>query len=99
MSHPTYPDELLEILGDELGAVVRDDAGPLAGEPLTPPLDDHLDLGLDHALADLPVDDEPAPAVQQAAEVEEGPGDVDVRIVDVRVLVRPKGLLEAFAFE
>src|SRR4051812_7312328 len=99
MSHSTYPDELLEIPGDEPGAVVRDDAGPLAGKPLPPPRDDRLDLGLDHALADLPVDDEPAAAVQQAAEVEEGPGDVDVRDVDVPVLVRPKGLLEALALE
>jgi hypothetical protein len=45
------------------------------------------------------VDNEPVTAVEQAAEVEEGPGNVDVRDVDVPVFVRPKGLLEAFPFE
>src|SRR6478736_5619503 len=98
MSHSADSDELLEILGDELRPVVRDDPGPRVGIPLACPLDDRLDLGLRHALADLPVDDEPAAAVEQATEVEERPGDVDVRDVDVPVLVGPKGLLEALAF-
>jgi len=29
--HPTYPDEILEVPGDELRAVVRDDAGRSPG--------------------------------------------------------------------
>src|SRR6185437_10603710 len=95
MSHSANPDELLEILGDELRPVVRDDPGPLAGEALAGPLDDRLDLGLGHALADLPVDDEPAAAIEEAAEVEEDAGDVEVRDIDVPVLVGPQGLVEA----
>ena len=96
MSHSADPDELLEVLGDELRPVVRDDPGPRIGIPLAGPLDDRLDLGFGHALADLPVDDEPAAAIEQAAEVEERAGDVDVGDIDVPVLVGPKRLLEAF---
>src|SRR5262249_53407520 len=44
-----------------------------------------------------PGDDEPAAAVEQAAEVEEGPGDVDVGDVDVPVLMGPQRLVEALA--
>ncbi len=97
MSHSTDSEELLEVPGDELRAVVRDDSRSRAGEPLAGPLDDRLDIGLGHAFADLPVDDVTAAAVEQAAEVEEGPGDVDVRDVDVPVLVRAQRLLEPLA--
>lgn len=99
MSHAADPDELLEVPGDELRPVVRDDPGPLAGEAFAGPLEDRLDLGFGHALAELPVDDEPAAAVEQAAEVEEGAGDVDVGDVDVPVLVRLQRLHEALSFE
>src|SRR5215471_9906258 len=98
MSHSADPDELLEILGEELRPVVRDDPRPLAGEALASPLEDRLDLGLGHALAELPVDEEPAVAIEEAAEVKERPGDVDVRDVDVPVLVGSQRLLEALAF-
>src|ERR1700739_3487376 len=96
MSYSAYHDEFLEVLGDELWAVVRDDPGPRVGMPLAGPLDDRLDLGFGHALTDLPVDDEPAASVEQAAEVEECAGDVDVGDVDVPVLMHPERLLEAF---
>src|SRR6516165_12099901 len=99
MSHPADPDEFLEVLGDELRAVVRDDPRPLPGEALARPLDDRLHLGLGHALADLPVGDESAAAVEEAAEVEEGPGDVDVGDIDVPVLMGPQRLLEALPLE
>ena len=59
------------------------------------PLEDRLHLRLVHGLADLPVDDEPAVAVEDAAQEEECPADVDVRDIDVPVLMRPQGLLEA----
>lgn len=59
MNHTADPDEILEIPGDELRPVVRDDPGPRVGISLARPLDDRLDIGPGHALADLPVDDEP----------------------------------------
>src|SRR6266511_4327580 len=99
MSHSTDPDELLEILGDELRPVVRDDPRARIGKSFPCPLDDCLDVGLGHALSDLPMDDEPAAAVEEAAEVKERPGDVDVGDVDMPVLVDPQGLLKALSFE
>ena len=41
------------------------------------------------------MNDESAVAVEDAAQEEEGPADVEVGDVDVPVLVRPQGLLEA----
>src|SRR6516162_5129731 len=63
VSHTAYADKFLEVPGDELGAVVRDDPGPLAGKLLARSLEDRLHLGFRHGLADLPVDDVPAVAV------------------------------------
>ena len=75
MRHPTDADELLEVPGDELGTVVGDDAGVLTGILLARPLEDNLHLGLLHSLADLPVHDEAAVAVEcsVSAEVAESP--------------------------
>ena len=56
MVHATDADQLLEILGDELRPVVRDDPGPLAGKLLSSPLDDRLDLDSFSSSADLPMD-------------------------------------------
>src|SRR5208282_3698718 len=66
-----------------------------AGILLPRPLDDRLHLGFLHGLADLPVDDESAVAVEDAAQEVEGPADVEVGDIDVPVLMRPQGLLEA----
>src|SRR4029077_17481391 len=78
VSHATYADELLEIVGNELRSVVRNDAGTLAGKLLSGPLDDRLHLGLFHGIADLPVDDESAVAIEDAAQEVERPADIDV---------------------
>src|SRR5262245_41170965 len=60
MGHAAEADELLEVPGDELRPVVREDPGPGVGVTFAGPLDDRLDIGLGHGLPDLPVDDEPA---------------------------------------
>ena len=56
-------------------------------------LDDELDVGLGHRLAQLPVD--AAVAVEHGAQVVERPADVDVGDVDVPVVVRAEGLDES----
>ena len=61
------------------------------------PLQDDLDVRLRHRLPQIPVDDVSAAAIQNAAQVIERPADVDVRHVDVPVLVRRQRLLEACA--
>jgi len=61
-------------------------------------LEDGLDVPLGHLFADLPVDHVAAEAVQNAAEVVEGPADIDVGDVHMPVFVGLGGLLEATAF-
>jgi hypothetical protein len=58
-------------------------------------LQDELDLGLRHRLADVPMDDAPTETVEHRAEVVERAGDVEVRDVDVPVLVCTGRLDEA----
>src|SRR4051794_659056 len=97
VSHTAYADKLLEVPGDELRAVVRDDPGSRAGKLLARPLEDRLHLGLGHGLADLPVDDEPAVAVEDAAQEEKCPANINMRDIDMPVLMGPRRLLEALA--
>jgi hypothetical protein len=70
MRHPADANELLEVPGDELRAVVRDDPGVLTGILLAHPLKDRLHLSFLHGLADFPVHDEAALAVEEAAQEE-----------------------------
>src|ERR1700731_1750298 len=49
--HSTDPDEFLEVPGDELRAVIRDDARPLAWKLFASALDDRLHLGFLHVRA------------------------------------------------
>ena len=60
-------------------------------------LQDDLDVGFSHGLADFVVDDEAAVAVEDGAEEVEGAGDVEVADVDVPVFVGLKRLDEAGA--
>jgi len=94
MGHPGDADELLEVSGDELGSVVGDDPRLGIGEEFTSSLEDDLHIRLGHRLSDLPVDDEPAVAVEDAAEVVEGAVDVDVGDVDVPVVVWSRRVME-----
>ena len=67
-------------------------------EPLLGTLDHDLDILLQHPLADVPMNDEAAVAVEDADQEVERAGDVQVADVDVPVLVRPQRLDEARAF-
>src|SRR5437773_7315116 len=98
MCHPGDANELLEILGDELRAVVGDDAGRGAGVAFAGALQDGLHVGFGHFLADFPVDDGAAGAVENRAEEVEGAGDVEVADIDVPVFVGLHRLHEAGAF-
>jgi hypothetical protein len=88
MGHTANANELLEVPGDELRPIVGDDPRCHVGELLTCPLDDLLDVGLGHGLAQLPMDQVSATAIQEAAQVVERAGDIDVRDIDVPVFVR-----------
>ena len=69
----------------------------MAGVLLQGPLDDGFDFGLLHGLADLPMNDGPAVAVEHGAEEVEGAGDVEVRDIDVPVFMDLERLGEALA--
>lgn len=87
MGHAGKANELLEVFGDELRAVVADDARLDAGVELSGALDNALDVGLGHGLPNLPVHDVPAGSVENRAHVVEGPAEVEVGDVDVPVLM------------
>jgi hypothetical protein len=97
VAHAANTDELLEIPGNELGTVVGDDAGLGVGKLFPGPLHDLLDIGFGHGFADLPVDGEAGTAIEEAAQVVEGAGDVDVRDIDMPVFMRFQRLDEARA--
>ena len=57
-------------------------------------LQDDLDVCFGHGLPQIPVDDVSATAIENAAQVIECPADVDVRHVDVPVLMGRQRLLK-----
>ncbi len=98
MSHAGDADELFEITGDELRPVVGDDAGVRAGELFAGTLQDGFHVDFLHFLADFPVDEETAVAVEDGTQEVKGASDVEVADVHMPLLVRPKRLHEAGPF-
>src|SRR6266404_6267275 len=98
MGHAHDADELFEVLGDELRPVVADDAWARLGKLFAGPQDDGLHVAFLHILADVPVDDEAAIAVEDGAQEIKGAGDVEVADVHMPLLVRLQRLDEAGAF-
>jgi len=77
MRHAGDSDELLEVTSDELGPVVRDDAWLCFRVLLLGSLQDHFDVGLPHGLPQIPMHEETTEPIQNAAQVIEGPADID----------------------
>ena len=98
MGHARDADELLEVAGEELRSAIGDDTRPRVGVFFLGALDEDLNVGFGHRLADLPIHDGAAAAVQQATEVVEGPGDVEIGNIDVPMLVRSGRVLESRSF-
>ena len=99
MRHARQPDELLEVFGDELRPVVGDDPWPGFRELLLGPLQDDFHIRFGHLLPDLPMDDVPAAAIQETAQVVESTAQVDVGDIHMPVLMRLQRLNEAGALE
>ena len=93
----TQPDESLEITRYELWAIVRDDPWCCLRECLQSTLQDGLHIRFGHALPDLPMHHVPAVTVKDAAKIVECSADIQVRDVNMPMLVRPMRLVEAFA--
>ena len=98
MGHAGDADELLEVLGDELGPVVGDDAWRDAGEGFAGALDDGFHVDFLHFLTNFRVNDEAAAAVEDGAEEVKGAGDVEVADIDMPMFVRLERLDKAGAF-
>jgi hypothetical protein len=98
MGHAGDADEFLEVLGDELGSVVADDAGLGVGVGFVGALDDGFHVRLLHFLADFPVNDEAAATVEDRTQKVKGAGDVEVTDINMPVFVGIQGLDEAGAF-
>ena len=98
MGHTGQADEFLEVLGDELWSVVADDAWPRVGEFFTGTLQDGFHVDFLHFVADFPVDDEAAVAVEDRAQEIKRAGDIEVADVHMPLLVGLEGLHEAGAF-
>ena len=98
MRHARDADELFEIPGDELRAIVGDDPRPSLWVLLLGGLENNLDIGLPHRLAQIPVHDGAAEAIQHTAQVVKRPRDVDITHVDMPMLMRLRRLLEAGPF-
>jgi hypothetical protein len=81
-----------------LRPVVADDPRLRIRILLAGSLRDDFDIFFEHCLADLPVQQVTAVAVQHTAQAIKRPGDVDVADIDVPVAVRMRRLVEAFAF-
>jgi len=98
MGHPRDPDELLEIFGNELGAIVGNNPGLGFRVFLLGPLEDDFHVCLCHLLSDLPMDDRAAAAIQEAAQVVECAMDVEIRDVYMPMFMGTQRLNKSSSF-
>ena len=94
MRHARDANELLQIAGNELRAIVRDNAWLCFRVLFLGAFENYFDISFPHRLAQIPMHKETAEPVQNAAQVVERAAQVDVGNVDVPVLVRLRRLLE-----
>src|SRR5271157_1810417 len=92
--HARDADELLEIAGNELRAIVRDDAWLRFRVLLLGAFENYFDIRFPHRLPQIPMDEETTEPIQDAAQVIERAAQVDVGNVDMPVLVGLQRLLE-----
>src|SRR5579872_2054172 len=98
VGHPRDADEFLEVLRDELWAVVGNNPRTSCRELLLGPLQQDFDIRLAHGFPQAPIHDVAAGSVQNRAQVVERAMNVDMRDVDMPVFMRPQRLLEARSF-
>ena len=87
MRHATQTHVVLEVSGNKLRPVVGNDPWVNIRKGLSGSLNDELDIFLRHRLLDFPVRDKAAVAIQDRRQVKESPGNIDVRHIDMPVLM------------
>ena len=98
MCHARDANELLEIAGNELRTIVRDNARLRLRVLFLGAFQNYFDIRFPHRLAQIPMHEETAEPVQNAAQVIERATQVDVGNVNMPVLMRLQGLLETAPF-
>jgi hypothetical protein len=91
VGHAWDSEEFFEVLGNKLGSVVADDSRAGLGELLPSALEDALDVALRRGLAELPMHNGTARLIMDRAEVIERACNIDIRDVDVPMLVWCEG--------
>ena len=98
MRHAALTNKLLEGACHKLGSVIGDNSRRGIGETFLGAQQDDFHVRLRHLLPKFPVDDVAAVAIQNRAEIIKVPGQVDVRNIDMPMLVGFCGLVEARTF-
>src|SRR5215831_12991506 len=96
--HAREPNKLLEVLRDKLRPVVRDYSRLDPGIPLLGPFQNDLNVGLGHRFPQIPMNQETAVAIQDAAKVVERRANIQVGNIDMPVLVRLRRLFKPGPF-
>jgi len=95
MAHAGQPDEFFEVPGDKLWAIIGNDSWLCLREFLSGSLQDDLDILLDHGWTQFPVYDVAAAAIKNGAQVVKGAKQIDIRDIDMPMLMRFQRLNEA----
>src|SRR6516162_9936447 len=96
--HARDANELLEVLSDELRPVVGNDSRSNARILLFGTFQNDFNIGLRHRLPQIPMNQETAVAVQDAAQVVERRANVQVGNIDMPMLVRLRRLFKTRPF-
>ena len=87
MGEAGQTDKLLKVFGDKLRTVVGDDPWGSSRIFFPGSLQDDLDVELYHRAAQFPMQQETRTAIQDRAQIEEGPHNVQIRDIDMPMLV------------
>src|SRR5262245_29739297 len=82
MGQASQTDKLLKVLGDKLRTVVGDDSWGSTRIFFPGSLQDDLDVELRHCGAQFRMQQETRTAIQNRAEIEQGPDNVQIRDID-----------------
>ena len=83
MGHAGKANKFLEILGHKLRPVIGDNPRPGLRISFFGPLQDNLNIRFRHLFPDLPVNDETAAAIENAAQIIERAADIEIRHIDM----------------
>ncbi len=99
MRHAAEANEALEVLGDELRAIVGDDAGRGLGIPFASSLQNDFDVFLFHFFADIPMHNHAAIPIDHIGDEVECAADIEVGDVEMPMLMGRQRLLKTRSLE